>query len=751
MDLKPNIHPQAIDLMTRIFNSHKVGLPEWLKNAREAYLKVGAGPEERHIVVNLQNDCHHPYLECIDFAGIAGDAIAANYLQWANPDGATSGLPASEVSDVEAGQGNGGKGYLREMFNKGYFISICNKRLSVVGFVDSKKHVLYFVPSEPEGKDNPDDNPLLPKLRAEAKAWLHKYGLPQDHNITIVRGIDPKKPVDPQRLAQVMQQFPQARQTIRTCKVDFCVNGAVVEQLALSEPDLHKDFPTPVRIPVPLLIEHHGARVPTTKPPEYGPGELELKVSARPLQGQALSTWNRIDFHGTSISTIGWKPIEELPLQYPQYSRHLFGSLKLPLLVDPEDKYEMQGRRFLKDGDLSGALYDFVAQEADRILAKLQKQVATSVSATTRKNLEALNTKLAAWVESKLSTPPGGLDETGLEVGVGKPPRRPPGKRKHEPPAVLKIHRENLDICVGVNYPLRAVAYDAKGIPVPPGRTVWRSQHPAVASVHPEKGIVEARSAGLTTITATNDTGLTSSPLIVQTHEAARIEIRTAGPARLDSRRRLALAVTVKTSSHKAIKDAIVSWRSHDERVATVGPDGFLVGGEVGETEVVAFAGDVRSEALEVVIEKGAGGKPLGGGKGKPRILLSGVNSCPFEPSNPTPVNLDPSDPPVHQRAYKPDQQNNVFWINLQHPLAEALLKQGEGSVQWRTYHFQRTVDVFTMLELRSRYADNQQLSVEEVLDEIRLQEGELYRKAKEEVFELLYDEKVDLSTIWGN
>ena len=243
---------------------------------------------------------------------------------------------------------------------------------------------------------------------------------------------------------------------------------------------------------------------------------------------------------------------------------------------------------------------------------------------------------------------------------------------------------------------------------------------------------------------------LAVAPFVELQHEAARIEIRTAGPARLDSKRRLTLAVTVKTTSHKAIRDAAVSWRSQDERVATVGPDGILVGGEVGETEVVAFAGDVRSEALEVVIEKGAGGQPLGGGKGKPRILLSGLHGCPFESSNPTPVNLDPTDPPVHQRAYKPDQQNNVFWINLQHPLAEALLKQGEGSVQWRTYHFQRVVDVFTILELRSGFAENQQLSVEDVLDEIRFQEGKLYAKAKEEVFGLLYDEKVDLSTIWG-
>jgi hypothetical protein len=147
-----------------------------------------------------------------------------------------------------------------------------------------------------------------------------------------------------------------------------------------------------------------------------------------------------------------------------------------------------------------------------------------------------------------------------------------------------------------------------------------------------------------------------------------------------------------------------------------------------------------------VIVEKGAGGRPKGGGQGRPSILLSGQHIDPFDGE--APAILQPTDPPVHQRPYKPDYEQNVFWINLQHPLAEALLRYGEQSVQWRSYHFQRIVDVYTMLELRSRFADSQDLDVQLVLEETHEIMSKIYSEAKNEIFDLLFDEKIDLSTL---
>jgi len=240
------------------------------------------------------------------------------------------------------------------MFDRGFFISIFDGNLSVVSFVDAKKHILDFVPDRASGKDNVGDNPLVGTARREATRWLKRYGLPESHNITIVRGIGPKKPIDPERLVETIQQFPQARETIRTCKVHFFVDGARRFDLEVREPQLHPSFPAPITIPIPSTLPWHGMRLPASLPPEYPEGELTLCVAARPLHGQALGTWNRIDFRGKGVAVIGWKPIEELALEHPQYGKYLFGRCILPLLVHPDDNYELQGRERLNEGPLSG-------------------------------------------------------------------------------------------------------------------------------------------------------------------------------------------------------------------------------------------------------------------------------------------------------------------------------------------------------------------------------------------------------------
>ena len=740
MKATPKINPAAIDLLARVFNSHKKGLPEWMKNAREAYLRKNVGKDGRFVIINYRQ-AKTPWIECIDFAGISGDEIESRYLEWANPEAAGKGLKPGEA---EGGQGNGGKAYLRQMFDRGYFVSVSEGKLSVVSFTDPKKYILDFVPDEKAGKDIDGDSSALPGIRKDADDWTEAYKLPSRHNITIVRGIDPTKAIDVDRLLEEIQQFPQARETIRTCHVHFYVNRSFKRELRVIEPELHPAFPKPIKIAIPQTLLLGKSKVQTARPPDFPPGELELFVSAKPLQGQAVSSWNRIDFHGRGISVIGWKKVEELPLEFPQVSRYLFGRCTLPLLVDPKDNYELQGRVHLNEGPLASALYAFAGEEANKILGQLVKLVAGTVAVKKRKNLEKLNERLANWIESKLSSVRG-LLETGGGAGAGKRTPKEAVKREYQPPVRLAIHRKNLDICKGVSYELRVVAYDAADRPGPPGKLVWKSQNPGVVAVHSDYGMIQAKSVGLATVTVSNDSGLTSTPVAIQVHEAVEVGIKTASPATVGSNRRLQLVPTVKTVAGKTLKEVAVSWRSNDQDVATVGQDGWLVGGEVGEAEVVAHVGLLQSEPLEIIVERGAAGKPKGGGKGKPQIRLSGQHDCPFDH---TPVILQPTDPAVYQRPYKPDYESNVFWINLQHPLADELLKSGEESIQWRTYHFQRLVDVYTILEMRSKFGGDENLDVDRVLDEIHNVTAELYAKAKEELFDVLYDETIDLTKL---
>ncbi|MFI5351593.1 MAG: Ig domain-containing protein [Candidatus Binatales bacterium] len=688
MKKTPKIHPHAIDLLARYFNSHKKGLPEWLKNAREAYLRTPGAPADRYIAINYSKGKKGTpaYLECIDFVGISGADIESRFLEWANPEAAAVGLKPEER---EGGQGNGGKAYLRQLFETGYFISICNAKLSIVSFVDKEKFVLDFVP-EGAGRDLTGDSKALPGTRKYCREWLQAFHYTPDVNITIVRGVSPIRPVDPDRLMIEIQQFPQARQTILACKVQYFENGSYKRDLSVREPERHPAFPAPIKIAVPTSLDLDGKTVPTARPPDYPQGELEISLASAPLQGQALSSWNRIDFRAGGLTVVGYKPAEELPLKFPQFANQLFGVCRVPFLTDPKENYEAQGRGPLIDGPLSLALYRFIAAEADKLLERLAKQTQSNAAQKKKKNLEKLNDKLAQWIEEKMPSL-GGLSLEGDE-GSGKKRRKQREIKEHEPPVLLKIHRDKLHICKGVTYELRAIGYDSNDRPVPPGKLVWTSTNPAVASIHPEKGMLEAKAPGIATASVKNADGLVSTPVAIQVHEAAEIEIKTLGPAQVGSNRRLPLAITVKTTAVQTVKDPIVAWVSSDNRVVTVGQDGTLTGGEVGEAEVVAKAGEVTSAPLEVEVIKGHAGKPKGGGTGKPRIFLSGEDLCPFDNSL---VLLNPSDPLVYQRAWKPDYENNVFWINLQHLLADTLLKAGAETVQWRTYHFQRVVDVY--------------------------------------------------------
>jgi hypothetical protein len=234
-------------------------------------------------------------------------------------------------------------------------------------------------------------------------------------------------------------------------------------------------------------------------------------------------------------------------------------------------------------------------------------------------------------------------------------------------------------------------------------------------------------------------------PVLVQVYDPAEIKIKTPSPAKLGSNRRLPISVVVTTSDGHAVKNPALDWHTSNKFIVTVGQDGIAVGAEIGDAEINAVAGSVVSTALQVEVEKGAAGKPMGGGQGRPQILLSDQDTCPFDHSR---VLLDESDPPVYQRPYRPDYQHNVFWINLQHPLADALLKAGEASVRWRTYHFERIVDVFVMLEVRRKFRDSVNLDVDQLLEEINVVKTDIYAKAKAEIFDLLYDDKVDLTNL---
>lgn len=116
----------------------------------------------------------------------------------------------------------------------------------------------------------------------------------------------------------------------------------------------------------------------------------------------------------------------------------------------------------------------------------------------------------------------------------------------------------------------------------------------------------------------------------------------------------------------------------------------------------------------------GKGGKEGGGNTPKkhprfPKVLLSGMDADPLDPEG-KPLLLDPRHPIVYQRLQ--DVGEGIYWINTSSPLAKSVLDRfGERSQQWRSYLFQRYVDIFVKEEIRNLFSKDSERFNPDALD----------------------------------
>jgi hypothetical protein len=740
---KPRMNAYMIDLVARWFGTHAAGLPEWVKNAREAYVREGVEDiEQRWIIINLlgsgsKGTCRG--VECIDFVGVDADEIDAKYLEWAKPDAASEGV--EDPSLIEGGQGNGGKAYGRQLFERFFFASIRDGKLSVVAFVDEEKHILDFIDGARGTTE--ESRAFAGGVRAYANKILEQAGRPAGSNITIVRGEGPKDLISTSRVAALLPRSPQARETLRTCDVRIFVAGKQQKILKLEAPPAHKDFPGERIIAVPeVLPDYNDDPVRTTKP-GFGPGSLTLRVAAlrmRPGSGQ-WPGWSAITIRGEGVRSIGEWPTGELDLPRPDMSNHVYGDLRVPLLTDPADMYELQARQRIKDGPLSNALKRFVEAEVAKLLGEMEKLTAENKVVEKKKALEKLHELFERWIDTKLAGFEGTATE-GTGEGEGKKEREKGEKKVHAPLASLRIHREELTMCLGTSYRLRANGKDADGKPVPAGEVEWNSSDPAVVQIDSMTGEMIACGAGECVIgcDSMEVDGISAAPAAVRVIKAIEIEILNEEPLEVGPNRRTQVHTTVLAADGATEDDVVVTWTVDDENCAGITQDSVLLGRLPGTTVAVASAGDVKSAPIEIVVEAGKHGDADRPTSSKPRILISNVHP---DPRTGELFTMPATNPPVHQRN-RDDVDTNTWWINLQSPLAEALSRFGWDSLQWRTYHFQRMIDVWVRLKLFDLFAGRTDLGAEDLVNEYDDFVAGIYTDAaQEDIFNVLSGETI--------
>ena len=109
----------AARLLSAEIRSHENGLPEWAKNASDAYMREGVPDDQRVIVLLFHQKAANliGFIACLDFVGMIRERIENNFRRWADPD-AYLGDRRQDFTGGQGGHGNGGKSYMIQMFEE---------------------------------------------------------------------------------------------------------------------------------------------------------------------------------------------------------------------------------------------------------------------------------------------------------------------------------------------------------------------------------------------------------------------------------------------------------------------------------------------------------------------------------------------------------------------------------------------------------------------------------------------------------
>lgn len=419
------IDDHLLDIIGNEFKfDHEKGLAEWLKNSVDAYIRSNV-PDNRQFVTirfidSLTGDAS---IECIDYNGMTSTDIDKALKRWGDPEAAKRGLRKR----VYGGHGNGGKFYMRQMFEKSYFITYKDGLLNVFGFNEDKKY----------GFASGYKNKKASLLEALMMANLKENKIPLEYltklknnkcGLTLVRGVSPvgmKNKIKAIYICEKIKKHPQAMRLLDRININVIHNSDEIYNLL--KPDTIKplkDFDTPTIISIPQEITYHdNDEIITVKMAnnKYAPGRLILKTSETAFTSNSkYSDLNRIDIIG-ELGVVASYQLRELGLYYPQ-TDFIYGECECPILEDSDDDCIMNDRTKLADNQKTKALLVWIKSQVKELCENIsskeegeREDINKKLSSTYNDFLNAWKNKFMSRVMSEILIGPG----TGPGVGYG--------------------------------------------------------------------------------------------------------------------------------------------------------------------------------------------------------------------------------------------------------------------------------------------------------------------------------------------
>src|SRR3989344_1448419 len=402
IDEVPNvIDDHLLDIIGNEFKfDHSKGMAEWLKNSIDAYRANGVRQDDQHVIYRFTDQgVTHPTVECVDFVGMSQLDIEKAFKRWGDPNAAKRGKNIKTYG----GHGNGGKFYMRQMFQESRFITYKDGVLNIFGFSENKKY------GYARGFS---DKKMRPK---EALEFAEIQSLPIPKNIkekiisgetgfTVVQGVGPEGVRTKFKLSRELDRFknhPQSRRILARSNVAVVYNGhSLYGLLKPDELEPLENFKEPRIAYVPeklTLISNKEKVVVAMVNQKYPAGRLTLRTSSEALsRGSNLGEMNRIDILG-EIGVIASYQLSEMAVTGFPHAAFIYGEFspahegEASILEDPEDDCVSNDRVRLIPNDRSKALLEWIAKEIDLLAADIaaverEKQKANQKDITSKFN-----------------------------------------------------------------------------------------------------------------------------------------------------------------------------------------------------------------------------------------------------------------------------------------------------------------------------------------------------------------------------
>jgi len=428
---EPNkFHDATLDNWGNAFNfSHEKGLAEWLKNSIDAYLRMEFPDRDQFVTFRFQDGSSSSpaTMECIDFVGMTHEDIQKAVKWWGDPNAASRGLNGR----VYGGHGNGGKFYMRQMFQTSRFITYRDGKLNIFGFNENKKY----------GFAEGFENKTMSLKKALEVASVDISTIPKNIfnmmeegkiGFTLVRGVKPKRIVGHRlpvyQLCEKLKYHPQSRRPLKYSNVSVVYDGELIfKNLKMEEIEPLKEFSDPFIFEIPEYIKNadeNDKKIEMANK-KYPKGRLELKTSALPFgRGGRKAELNCVDIIG-EIGVIASYKMGEFgaPLRYYPQAQSIYGECKCPILEDPEYDSVLNDRDKLADNERTQVLRRWIASKIDEVGSRIaeleQEEEQKKINQTTDEFNQLLNKWKDQFMSKLFAEILGGPGRGGSTGGFG--------------------------------------------------------------------------------------------------------------------------------------------------------------------------------------------------------------------------------------------------------------------------------------------------------------------------------------------